>query len=125
MGRSPGVILRCLLSGALLFGAPAAQAQINVRPDALTNYSYCVNYAKDRGSIFLLERGTLYRCIDEVAVSYFNYLGRIKAPERRVREAEGEFIYRTINGVGKCWNMIADPAGLPVSIYGCDIYIEL
>jgi len=125
MASSRQSFLRVILCGALIFGAPFARAQINVRPDALTNYSYCISQAKDRGGVFLLDRGTLYRCRDDIAAAYFNYLGRIKAPERRANEAEGVFIYRIINGVGKCWNMIQDPAGAPVSFYGCDVYVEL
>jgi hypothetical protein len=42
-----------------------------------------------------------------------------------VVEAEGVFVYRMIAGVGKCWNQIEDPIGNPVSVYGCDIYVEL
>jgi hypothetical protein len=119
------VRLYCAAAGALVAGAAVAQADISVRPDALTHYSHCVSYAKDRGKVFELDRGTVYRCGDDIAVSYFNFLGRIKAPERRVSEPEGLFIYRTISGVGKCWNQIEDPAGVPMSRYGCDIYIEL
>jgi hypothetical protein len=119
------ITLRVLLSGVLLIAAAPAEAQISVRPEALTHYSYCVSQAKDRASVFLLDRGTLYRCRDDIAVSYFNYLGRQRAPEKRVVELEGVFIYRMIAGVGKCWNMIEDPAGAPTSVYGCDVYVEL
>jgi hypothetical protein len=28
-------------------------------------------------------------------------------------------------GIGKCWNKIEDSEGNPVSIYGCDVYVEL
>lgn len=114
-----------LLVGALLFAGPVAQAQISVKPEALTHYSYCISHAKDRKNVFLLDRGTVYRCGDDIAVSYFNYLGRQKVLEKRVVEAEGVFIYRMIAGVGKCWNKIEDAYGNPASIYGCDIYIEL
>lgn len=113
------------LGAALVVSAPIARAQISVRPDALMHYSYCVSAAKDRNGVFLLDRGTLYRCGDEIAVSYFNYLGRKKAPEKQVVEAEGVFIYRMIDGVGKCWNKIEDPYGNPTSVYGCDVYTEL
>lgn len=123
-GRRPLTRLP-LLAGALLLSAPGAFAQINVSPDALTHYSYCISHAKDRASVFLLDRGTLYRCGDDIAVSYFNYLGRKRAPEQRVVEAEGVFIYRMIAGVGKCWNKIEDAGGNPVSVYGCDVYVEL
>lgn len=125
MARKFALIAGPLMCGPLLFSGPAARAQISVKPEALTHYSYCVSNAKDRNSVFLLDRGTLYRCIDDIAVSYFNYLGRHRAPEGRVVEAEGVFIYRMIAGVGKCWNKIEDAYGNPTSTYGCDIYIEL
>ena len=120
------IAIVCFLFCATAFlGAKSAQAQISVKPDALKHYSYCVSHAKDRNRVFLLERGTLYRCGDDIAISYFNYLGRQKAPERRVVELEGVFIYRLISGVGKCWNMVEDPHGAPISEFGCDIYVEL
>lgn len=122
---SRSVVFVSALAGALALCGSAPRAQINIRPDSLTHYSHCVSDAKDRGKIFELDRGTVYRCGDDIAVSYFNYLGRIRAPERRASEPEGVFIYRFISGVGKCWNKIEDSAGAPVSIYGCDIYIEL
>ncbi|GLI94195.1 hypothetical protein LMG27198_31870 [Methylocystis echinoides] len=109
----------------LLTLAPPALAQISVKPDGLKHYSFCISHAKDRGNVFLLDRGTLYRCGDDIAVSYFNYLGRQRAPEQRAVEAEGVFIYRMIAGVGKCWNKIEDSQGNPASIYGCDVYVEL
>lgn len=114
-----------LLLGAQLVLPATAVAEINVRPDALMHYSYCISHAKDRSSVFLLDRGTLYRCGDDIAVGYFNYLGRQRVPEKRVVELEGVFIYRMIWGIGKCWNKIEDSEGNPVSIYGCDVYVEL
>jgi hypothetical protein len=125
MARTCAFWFRLLLGAALLSSATGARAQISVKPDALKHYSYCVSNAKNRSGVFLLDRGTLYRCGDDIAVSYFNYLGRQKVPERRVVEPEGVFIYRTIAGVGKCWNKIEDPYGNPTSVYGCDIFIEL
>lgn len=125
MARNFVWVLLLASCGPLLASATRCSAQISLKPEALTHYSYCVSHAKDRNSVFLLDRGTLYRCGDDIAVSYFNYLGRQKAPEERVVEAEGVFIYRTITGIGKCWNKIADSYGNPVSIYGCDVYIEL
>ncbi|WP_244435060.1 hypothetical protein [Methylocystis sp. SC2] len=121
---APRSFVFLLVGGALVLGSPA-HADINVRPDALMHYSYCISHAKDRASVFLLDRGTLYRCGDDIAVAYFNYLGRQRMPERRVVEAEGVFIYRMISGIGKCWNKIEDAEGNPVSIYGCDVYVEL
>lgn len=114
-----------LLAGALLLSGSPVRAEINVRPEALKHYSYCISHAKDRATVFLLDRGTLYRCGDEIAVSYFNYLGRLRVPDQRAVEAEGVFIYRMISGIGKCWNKIEDAEGNPVSIYGCDVYVEL
>jgi hypothetical protein len=120
------VRINCFLAAIALLLAPAvAQAQISVRPESLTHYSYCISHAKDRSNVFLLDRGTMYRCGDDIAVAYFNYLGRQRVPEKRVTEAEGVFIFRMIDGVGKCWNKIEDAAGNPTSIYGCDIYVEL
>jgi hypothetical protein len=110
---------------ALLTMGSRASAQINVKPDGLMHYSFCISHAKDRSSVFLLDRGTLYRCGDDIAVAYFNYLGRQRVPETRAVEAEGVFIYRMIAGVGKCWNKIEDAQGNPTSIYGCDVYVEL
>jgi hypothetical protein len=117
--------LRFALRQILLVAAGSASAEISVRPDALMHYSYCISHAKQRNGVFLLDRGTLYRCGDDVAVAYFNYLGRRRAPEKRAVESEGVFIYRLISGVGKCWNKIEDAEGNPVSIYGCDVYVEL
>ena len=113
------------LGVALLVSPATARAQISVRPEALTHYSYCISHAKDRANVFLLDRGTVYRCGDDIAVAYFNFLGRQRVPEKRANEAEGVFIYRMIVGVGKCWNKIEDAEGNPTSIYGCDIYVEL
>ncbi len=110
---------------ALLLGQSGASGQISIKPEALKHYSFCISHAKDRATVFLLDRGTLYRCGDDIAVGYFNYLGRQRVPEQRAVEAEGVFIYRMIAGIGKCWNKIEDAQGNPTSIYGCDVYVEL
>ncbi|MGJ0508634.1 MAG: hypothetical protein ACR652_16215 [Methylocystis sp.] len=125
MARTTACSMGFLLAGALSCAGTGALAQISVKPDALKHYSYCISHAKDRSNVFLLDRGTLYRCGDDIAVAYFNYLGRQRAPEKRAVEAEGVFIYRMIAGVGKCWNKIEDAEGNPTSIYGCDVYVEL
>lgn len=113
-----------------LAAPPSAPAQMSVAPQALEHYSLCVNQARDRNLVFVLERGTKYRCEDDIAVSYYNYLGhdhigRPRAREYTVSEPTGVFTYRAIPQIGKCWNMIADAYGQPVSFYGCDIYVEL
>jgi hypothetical protein len=125
-GRMARVAQFFLVFGfALLLGQSCASAQISVKPEALKHYSFCISHAKDRATVFLLDRGTLYRCGDDIAVGYFNYLGRQRVPEQRAVEAEGVFIYRMIAGIGKCWNKIEDAQGNPTSIYGCDVYVEL
>ncbi len=114
-----------------LAGTPAlAPAQLSMAPQALQQYSLCVNQAKDRNLVFVLERGTKYRCEDDIAVSYYNYLGHTHIGQKRAREYRaleptGVFVYRVMPGIGKCWNMIEDANGQPVSFYGCDIYVEL
>ena len=124
-------LLACAsLAVALIAYAPPAPAQISMAPQAIQHYSMCVNQAKDRNLVYVLERGTKYRCEDDIAVSYYNYLGHQHIGQKRAREyrsAEpaGVFIYRAIPGVGKCWNMVENPEGQPVSFYGCDIYVEL
>lgn len=113
---------------ALCLAPPAATraaAEIDVRPDGLTHYSYCVNQAKDRAAVYVLDRHVLYRCGDDVATSYYNYLGMKRVQDRVVDEPTGVFVYRRIDGVGRCWNKVADESGAPVSFYGCDIYVEI
>lgn len=100
-------------------------AQMSVTSNSLMHYSNCIGEAKDRNRIFFLDRGTMFRCRDDIAASYFNYLGRMRVQERRVRVNEGVFIYRDISGIGKCWNQIEDPSMSPVSLYGCDIYVQM
>lgn len=109
----------------LSIGPAQARPVISVEPQALEHYAYCVSQAKDRNSIFELDRYTMYRCFGDVATSYFNYLGRKHVGEYIVTEAAGVFVYRPISGVGKCWNKIVDAWGGPVSEFGCDIYIEI
>ncbi|MBM3553623.1 MAG: hypothetical protein FJX45_18215 [Alphaproteobacteria bacterium] len=82
-----------LIIAIALISSPAA-AQISMKPEALTHYSFCISHAKDRSNVFLLDRGTMYRCGDDIAVAYFNYLGRQRVPEKRVTETEGVFIFR-------------------------------
>ncbi len=114
------VLIACLMSLCTSLG----RAEIDVGPDALTHYSYCVSQAKDRNSVFPLGKRLLYRCHEDIAVSYFNFLGRRHVGDQVVKEPNGVFIYRAISGVGRCWNHVADETGLTISVYGCDIYVE-
>jgi hypothetical protein len=109
---------------ALLCTTPG-QAGIDVEPDGLKHYSFCISEAKDRNNVAVLDRKLLYRCHEDVAVSYFNYLGRRHVPDRVVDEPGGLFVYREISGVGRCWHKVADELGQPVSFYGCEIYIDI
>jgi hypothetical protein len=123
MRRAPIAIVVCALSS----GAPglAASSGVSVEPEALAHYSYCVNEAKDRSFVFVLSRQILYRCHGDVAVSYFNYLGHRRIRERRMEDETGVYLFRTISGVGRCWNKIYDEARLPVSAFGCEIYVDI
>lgn len=119
------IVLASLMSGTSNAAAPDAPGVISVEPHALEHYSYCVNQAKDRNSIFNFDRAVMFRCRGDIAASYWNYLGRKGVPDRVVDEITGVFVYRVVGGVGRCWNMIIDPAGQPVSFFGCDLYVEL
>ncbi len=115
-----------VLSLALALSIPApGKALIDVRPDGLKFYSWCVNQAKDHNTVYVLDRHVLYRCREDVAISYFNYLGVRHVHDEVADEPQGTFVSRRIEGVGRCWNKIADEFGNPVSYYGCDIYVAI
>ena len=118
------VALALSLALALTIPAPG-RASIDVRPDGLKFYSWCVNQAKDGGTVYVLDRHILYRCHEDVAISYFNYLGVRHVHDEVGDEPDGTFVYRRISGVGRCWNKIADEFGNPVSYYGCDVYVAI
>ncbi len=113
----------------MLVAAPAGAARrsalIDVEPDGLTHYSNCVEQAKAGAAVWVLDRHLMYRCRSDVALSYYNYLGRRHVRDEMVNEVEGVFVYRRIIGVGRCWNKIQDAFGAPISSYGCDVYIEI
>jgi hypothetical protein len=114
------------LSLALALAIPApGHALIDVQPDGLKFYSWCVNQAKDRNTVYVLDRHILYRCHEDVAISYFNYLGIRHVHDEVADEPDGTFVYRRISGIGRCWNKIADEFGNPVSYYGCDVYVAI
>lgn len=105
---------------------PAANADASMDPHALQHYSWCVGDATDNNAVVAMDRYVIYRCHGDVAISYFNYLGRRRVRDQRVEEYNGVFLYRRIaGGVGRCWNKIADEAMRPVSEYGCDIHEDL
>lgn len=117
--------LAIVVSGSMLAAASGHASNTSVAPQALEHYAYCISEAKDRNNVFDLDRHIMYRCHGEVAISYFNYLGRMRVRDQIATEFVGTFIYRDIEGVGRCWNKIAYPSGAPVSIYGCDVYVEI
>ncbi len=122
--RARGTLLLLIACLPSLCASPG-RAQIDVEPDALTHYSNCVSQAKDGNFVYVLDQHLLYRCHDDVATSYFNFLGRRHVPDNVVHEPSGLFVYRRISGVGRCWYRIADEYGNPVAFYGCDIYVEI
>ncbi len=98
----------------------------SVTSGSLAYYADCVNEAKERwGGVEHLDRRMLYRCRGDVAVSYFNYLGRQRIRDIRERQIAGVFIFRIIRGKGLCWNKIEDERGRPMSVYGCDIFEQI
>lgn len=125
------------MRGATLFGLALivaaasgadrpAGADASMDPHALQHYSFCVGEARDNRAIIEMDRYVVYRCHGEIAISYFNYLGRRGVVDQRVEEYNGVFLYRRIaGGVGRCWNKIADEGFRPVSVYGCEINEDL
>jgi hypothetical protein len=108
-----------------------AQAQVNIAPQALEQYAYCIEQATQNNSVFPgayiipTERGITYRCRDEVAVAYFNDLGRRRrrATDSFAHNETGAYVLRPIWGIGFCWHKIEDALGFPVSFWGCDVFI--
>jgi hypothetical protein len=118
---------------SLAFGADGApaRAQVSIAPQALNHYAYCIeqaqqyNFVRPGEFVAPLERGTMYRCRDEVAVAYYNDLGRRRrrSEDRFVSNETGAYVLRPINGVGYCWHKVEDALRLPVSYWGCDVFI--
>jgi hypothetical protein len=119
----------CGLVLALPVGS--AQGQVNIAPQALQHYAYCIeqanqfNMVNPGAFVHLGERGVTYRCRDEVAVAYFNDLGRRRrrSEDRFVSNETGAYVLRPITGVGVCWHKVEDALRLPVSFWGCDVYV--
>lgn len=126
--RAARILLRLVLAGALC-GAThsAAQAQVNIAPQALEHYANCIEQAQQLGFGFVTEtqRGVNYRCRNEVAVSYFQDLARRgrMAAETTEDNVTGVYVLRPIWGIGFCWHKIRDEARLPVSYWGCDVFV--
>jgi hypothetical protein len=116
-----------------MFGAMggAACAQVSIAPQALNHYAWCLEQAQQYNTVrpgdFVapMERGVMYRCRDEVAVAYYNDLGRRRrrSEDRFVSNETGAYVLRPINGIGYCWHKVEDELRLPVSYWGCDVFI--
>jgi hypothetical protein len=106
-------------------GGQTPENDAEVTGPALDYYANCVNEAKDRFRVEHLDRHVVYRCHNDEAISYFNYLGRSGVHDERETHPTGVFIFRTIRGKGRCWNMIADEGGQPMSSYGCFIMEDI
>jgi hypothetical protein len=125
--RAPAILVAVIL-GAV---GGAARAQVNISPQALAHRAYCIEQAEQNDLVFLGayvlrgERGITYRCRDEVAVAYFNDLGRRRrrADDRVESNITGVYVLRPIYGVGYCWHKIEDENRLPVSFWGCDVFV--
>lgn len=109
----------------------AALAQVNIAPQALTHYANCIEQAEQfdlvhRGEFVRQEeRGTIYRCRDEVAISYYNDLGRQRrrSEDQFVTNETGAYELRPIRGVGYCWHKVENELRVPISVWGCDVYV--
>lgn len=109
-----------------VFCAGAACAQtVDVSPQALTRYAWCLEQARSWFAVYPGERGVAYRCVSATAAGYWNELGRRgRAPRETLIHAEsGAFVLRPISGVGNCWHQVEDALGRPVSAWGCDIFV--
>ncbi|MCI4677152.1 hypothetical protein K9U39_12885 [Rhodoblastus acidophilus] len=117
-------LLRLAAPILVALGCGPARAQ-DISPQALTHYAYCIEQAQQYGFVFQGQRGIAYRCRDEVAVAYFNDLGRQRrrAVDRIERNATGVYDLRAIRDVGFCWHKIENELRQPVSFWGCDIYV--
>jgi hypothetical protein len=117
------------ICGLILSGSPSEAGRRGQTPEndadvsgpALEYYGDCVNEAKEHFRVDRLDRHILYRCHNEEAVAYFNFLGRSGVRDEKEAQPTGVFIFRTIRGKGRCWNMVADQLGQPMSTYGCFI----
>jgi hypothetical protein len=126
------ILLLALCGWGLGVRASAAGSRESRSPDtaevtsgALTYYAECVNEAIDRFAVAHLDRHLIYRCYGDSAVAYFNYLGRQRTPDQLEEQPTGLFIFRTIRGKGRCWNMVADAYGRQLSEYGCYIFEQI
>lgn len=117
---------------ALALSAIGARAQVSISPQALEHYAYCIEQANQFNMVYpgdfvhIGERGITYRCRDEVAVAYFNDIGRRKrrSEDKFVTNETGAYVLRQISGVGFCWHKVEDQFRAPVSFWGCDVYVS-
>jgi hypothetical protein len=133
MRRKNAAAILLAIFGVVLSGAPSEAGRRGQTPEndadvsgpSLEYYGDCVNEAKDNFRVDKLDRHVLYRCHNEEAVAYFNFLGRSGVRDEKETQPTGVFIFRTIRGKGRCWNMIADQLGEPMSVYGCFIIEDI
>jgi hypothetical protein len=116
-----------LLTAALgLLAAGASRAQtVDVSPQGLTRFAWCLEQARSDDAVYPGERGVGYRCVNTTAAGYFNELGR-RGRDRRetvMHNENGAYVLRPISGLGNCWHQVEDQLGRPVSAWGCDVFI--
>jgi hypothetical protein len=119
----PAGALAMILGLAGVCGARAGT--IDVAPQALVRYAWCLEQARSEDRVWPGERGIAYRCLDATAAGYYNELGRRgRHPrDRLARTASGAFVLRPISGLGNCWHQVEDEIGRPVSAWGCDVFV--
>jgi hypothetical protein len=116
--------LLAMMFGLLAVGGACA-GTIDVSPQGLTRYAWCLEQARQEDAVYPGDTGVGYRCTQETAAGYFNALGR-RGRDRRetsVRDGTGAYLLRPISGLGNCWHRIEDELGRPVSAFGCDVFI--
>jgi hypothetical protein len=120
--RTAGLL--AMIFGLLAAGGARART-VDVSPQGLTHYAYCLEQARQEEAVYPGDRGVGYRCTRETAAGYFNALGRRGRDPREtsVRDATGAYVLRPISGLGNCWHRIEDEFGGPVSSFGCDVFI--
>lgn len=103
-----------------IFNVSNGISQVNITPEALSYYNACMNYAISHNFVKSAGGRVKYSCQDNVAYSYFNYLGG-RSNDRQESQRRGTFIFRDVGSSGTCWHLIADASGNGASQYGCEL----
>ncbi|GEO15998.1 hypothetical protein MAE02_36940 [Microvirga aerophila] len=103
-----------------------AEAQVNIRPEALEYYNECVNSAVQNNRVVQRRSSIVYSCRGDFARRYFNYLVNRGSPVQEVTQRNGRFIIRWLSGTqgdqSHCSHKIENADGTAASDFGCSIY---